>query len=58
MEIDPTSLPQLSKQLTDLKNMQKTEKSEIQNFKQIEKSYFPRFRPIDISSCQNIQFDT
>ena len=36
VEIDPTSLPQLSKQLRDLKNSQKPEKNEIQNFKNIE----------------------
>ena len=33
MEIDPTSLPHLSKQLRDQKNRQKTEQIEIQNFK-------------------------
>ena len=33
VEIDPTSLPQLSKQLRDQNNSQNTEKIEIQNFK-------------------------
>ena len=37
MEIDPTSLPHLSKQLRDQKNNQKPEKIEIQNFKKFEK---------------------
>ena len=36
MEIDPTSLPQLSKQLRDLNNNQKPGKNEIQNFKKHE----------------------
>ena len=33
VEIDPTSLPQLSKQLRDLNHSQKHEKHDIQNFK-------------------------
>ena len=33
MEIDPTSLPDLFKQLRDQNNIKKTEKAEIQNFK-------------------------
>ena len=57
MEIDPKSLPHLSKQLGDLKHRQKTETNETQNFKNINKSYFLRFPPIDISSCINTQLD-
>ena len=37
VEIDPTSLPQLSIQLRDQKNSKKTEKTEIQNFENIHK---------------------
>ena len=33
VEIDPTSLPHLSKQLRDLNNSQKPEKHEIKHFK-------------------------
>ena len=32
VEIDPRSLPQLSKQLRDQNNSQKPEKTELQNF--------------------------
>ena len=45
VEIDPTSLPQLSKQLRDQNNSQKTEKTEIQNFEKnlkIQKTSFSR----------------
>ena len=40
VEIDPTSLPQLSKQLRDQNSSQKSEKHEIQRFKQNELFWF------------------
>ena len=51
VEIDPTSLPQLSKQLRDQKNRQKTEKIEIQNFEKIrEKLVYQGTCPANLSS--------
>ena len=38
MEIDPTSLPQLSKQLRDQKNSQKTKNIDIKISKNVEKT--------------------
>ncbi len=39
VEIDPTSLPQLSIQLRDQKNSKNTEKTEIQNFEKKIKNF-------------------
>ena len=42
VEMNPTGLPRLSKQLRDQNNSQKTEKTEIQNFKKKSLNFFVR----------------
>ena len=57
VEINPTSLPELSKPSRNLGNLRKTKKIETNKFKKIDFLISgPRFEPPDLSSWLYIQF--